>query len=185
MPVKFWRYIYIQQAIPGVLCHLQTTVLHLNTQDLLQSTSWAHTSMQSPGFVSGEAYSWIFCGMQSLEASQRAPLKGQARGCPWTVHLVRRGGYPGECVSQSSREAILFSPGAPKRDVSTSAKLLLWGWPTRVAALHFHGNSSSCNREQWPNIARCQRLGKSSQGRRTPGLSFGMSRRVSGSNSLS
>lgn len=82
----------------------------------------------SPGSVSGEAYSWVCCGVQSLGASQHTPPKGHARGCPWTIHFVGRGGYPGEWVSQSSRKAILLPPGAPKRDVCTPAELFSWRW---------------------------------------------------------
>lgn len=154
------------------LCPVNLTGTHLHAEPYV-----------CPGSVPGEAYLWICCGMQSLEASQHAPLKGHARGCPWTIHFVGRASYPGEWVSQSSREAILLSPGAPKRDVCASAELFSWGWPP--TARHFHGNPSLCSREQWPSIARLQRLGKGSQGRMTPGLNSGTRRRVSGSDSLS
>lgn len=110
MAVKGTR---IQQAIPGTLCPLQTTMLYLHTQHIVQSTSWVHnlhTELYvSSGSVSGEAC----CGMQSLEASQHAPLKGHARGCPSAIRLVGRS-YPGEWVLQSSTEAFFCLPEPPK-----------------------------------------------------------------------
>lgn len=154
MPMEFRWYVCVQQVIPGALGPCRPFCF-TSTHSTLPNQSCAGTHLHtepyvSPRAVSGEAYSWV-CPLCAKPGSISAcPSKAKLE--PVHELCISWGVYPGEWVSQPSREAILSSSGAPKGDACTSAELFSCEWA--LIALHLHGNPSPCNREWWSNISR-------------------------------